>query len=146
MTFAEEEVGNGWVEAQDLIRQHHDEVGALPSKLFAPDLAQYQYAQDAGALRCFTLRNHGRLSGYATFFVRKHLHYPSVTLGMQDVLFVHPELRGLPAVRFIEWQDEQLQSQVDAIGRAVTERRDFSKTLKGLGYEPIERTFLRRLA
>lgn len=101
--------------------------------------------EDAGILRLFTIRA-THLVGYSVFAVLPHPNYPRVVCATQDVTYVVPAHRGIRAVKFMQWCDRQLESEgVHIIVRQVDDRVDYSRTLERLGYQPKERSFLRRL-
>lgn len=146
MTFARERIRDVWPEIQPLLRTNNYETGSLHGVEFAPDADRYWQLEDAGIARIYTMRYCARLVGYACFFVSPHLHYPRTVWALQDVLFVLRDHRGGSAVMFVEWTDDELRADgVDFVLRHVSEKRDYSRTLDRMGYEPVDTSFMRRL-
>lgn len=146
LVFAHESVSETWNEAQDLIAANHHETGALPDEEFELDRSAYFKLEIAGILRLYTVRDAGKLMGYALFTVSKHSHYRNTTIARQDVLYVVPAYRGVLACRFIEWTDAQLKGEgVQRVLRHVTEKVDYSRVLEHLGYRLAEWAYLRTL-
>lgn len=138
-TFADERIRDAWREAEPLMRAHHEESGLGEPWEFCPDEDRYRKLDDAGLIRVFTARAGGRLVGYSIFLIDRHLHYGRQVWGMQDVLYMDREHRGVAAVRFMEWTEERLRAMgVQVIGRHVTTRMEYGRTLKRMGYEPRE--------
>lgn len=147
ITFAAETIAGMWDEAQGLMAAHHAEVGMLPGARFAPDRQQYVTLENLGTLKGFSLREGGHLIGYAVYLITdRHLHYPGTVIAMQDVLYVIEEARGRAAVQFLRWMDLELQRLgVEFVIRHVTDACDYSRTLHGIGYHPVSRTFVKEL-
>lgn len=147
LRFAQERLADIWDEALALAKLNHLETGALSHEDFQPNQTRYLALEKDRLLWTFTARTEdNRLVGYALFLVVPHLHYPSMTWAMQDVLYVHPEFRGVGAVRFMMRQDSALQAAgVHVVYRHVAARHDYSRTLTGIGYVPVETSFLKRL-
>lgn len=147
MTFQRERIWDAWQELLPLLAKNHAETGALQSGEFQPDGERFMAMDQAEVARLYTARNQdGELVGYAVFFVIKHMHYGSTQWALQDVLYFLPEYRGISSVRFLKWTDQELRSLgVDVICRHVSEKRDYSRTLKRLGYQPVETAYMRRL-
>lgn len=145
LTYQRESLASTWHEGLDLIRANHAETG-LPDERFDPDDARYFNLEAMNLMKLFTARYGDELVGYAVFLVAPHLHYKGVFWAMQDVLYVKPDHRGVGAVRFMEWQDEELAREgVERILRDVAERHDYHRTLERLGYEKVQTGYLRKV-
>ncbi len=147
ITFQPESIAEFWDEALALAAANHAETGFLDGARFAPDYDQYRALDEIKRLRLFTMREDGKLAGYAVHLVtQQHLHYPGTAMAMQDVLYVAPWARGLNAVAFLEWMDETLKAQgVEFVIRQVTTKVDYHRTLERMGYKPVSTTFLKEL-
>lgn len=147
ITFQRESITETWDEALGLMAANNLETGALPMEDFHPDKATYLQFEVLGIARLFTVRDDGKLVGYGLFMVSKgHPHYPGVTFARQDVLYIAPDHRGLNSLKFMDWTDICLASEgVKRILRHVTRKVDYSRALEHLGYEEIERTFMREI-
>lgn len=144
--FQEEPLAEIWDDAQALAKVHHAEVGALPEKDFAPERERYLRVAESGSLKVYTARAEGRLVGYAIFFLTEHLHYQGVKWALQDVLFLHPEFRGIGGARFMLWTDFALKhAGADVIHRHVSEKHDYSRSLERMGYTLVDRGYIRRI-
>lgn len=135
-------------EIAPLLAQHHAEVAAFDLKL-EPNIPAYCAMEDAGGLRCFTLREGGLLIGYVVHFVVPNPHYVSSKQATADTIFVSPEYRdrgrGLALLRYA---DEQLaQEGVQVVYQHTSMARDFGPVLtRFLGYRPIATVYGKRLA
>ena len=138
-----------WDEAAPLVAAHHAEVGHLPRELFSPDKERYIKMEAAGFVRLFTAREmpDRKLVGYQVFLVSPHQHYSGVLTALQDLIYLAPEHRGLKAVRFIMYADQQLEySGVELISRHSPHvNHGFGTTLERMGYAPMEQIFSRRV-
>lgn len=131
-----------------LLRAHHDECRWDKEAVLQPNFHEYQRLESSGILRVFTARSGAfhELAAYAIFCVRPHVHYGEVH-AVQDVLFMKPEWRAGHGFEFIRHCDNELKDEgAKVVYRHVTEARDYSPTLKRLGYEKIETTYARRFA
>jgi L-amino acid N-acyltransferase YncA len=146
MIFAIEQNARVWDEVMSLVHLNAAETGALSAEDLNPDKARYQQLEDVGALVVFTARADQKLVGYMYAHVFRHLQFSSTTWAVQDVLFVHKEHRGVGAVKFLKFIDESLKSAgVDYVLRQVHKNNDYSRTLERLGYEFVEKAYMRRL-
>ena len=146
--LAREAVSEVWDEAIPLVAKNHAESGALPAEDFAPKKATYEALEKANILKVFTARDEAAvLLGYAVFIVSpSHLHYPSTSWAIQDVLYVSPEARGTMPVRFMLYQDACLRSdKVDLVYRHNTLHRDYARLLLHLGYRAEEMRYFKDL-
>lgn len=144
MEFLQEDVRQVWPEAHELLIANHSETGMFQGYDFNPSCEKYGLLEDQGVARLFTARSKSILVGYEIFFIFPHLHYPDKVFALQDVLYVDPSHRGVGAVKFILWTDEELHEQgADVILRHVTTKVDYSRVLSRLGYEELETSFVR---
>ena len=102
-------------EALPLLRAHWAEVAHYLDIPLEIDTDMYLGASVAGLVRCYTARAdgesrwwlrqdgcedrrcsaaNGELLGYAVFFVRPNLHYKQSKQAVQDVVYLHPSVRG----------------------------------------------------
>lgn len=136
-------------EIAPLLRSHHGEVAPFPEIPLEPNIPAYCGAEDAGLLRCYTLRETGILVGYSVHFVVPNPHYASSRQATADTIFVKPQYRdrgrGLALLRFA---DEQLaQEHVEVAYQHVAVGRDFGPVLtRFMGYRPIATVYGKRLA
>lgn len=144
VSFQEESLLAVWGEARPLMERHAAEVGCLPGLKLQPNVEAYSRGVEAGYLRAFTMRGaKAELVGYCSMGVSPHLHWSQTVWAIQDVLFVEPGRRGIRAVEFILWMDEQLFKDVDAITRFSTLACPYGRTLERMGYVPLGTTYIR---
>lgn len=130
-----------------LLERHWREISAFQDIPLKPDIEKYVAMEQAGNLRCFTVRVDDALIGYAVFFVHMNLHYSTSLQAVQDVLYLEKSSRGAGVGReFISWCDDQLKAEsVQVVYHHVKEKLNFGPLLQGLGYKRIEALWARRL-
>lgn len=145
VTFAREPLLASWREALPLALAHNAETGlSLPLK---PDTEMLLAMERAGALVLYTMRDGSELVGYALFGVALNALYGEV-MAFQYALYVAMPYRGMPAMRFMRWQDAEIAALegVRYIMRNVRPQRDYSRALVHMGYEERERGYIRRIS
>lgn len=94
-----------------LWQEHYDELepahrGLMP---MGPDVAGYEALESVGCLLVQTVRRDGRLIGYCTVVVRRHIHYPTVC-GFEDSYFVSRlERKGLIGYKLLRKTLDELK-------------------------------------
>ena len=134
-------------EIMPLFEQHFAEIYApdYPDFEIKPDFALYQYLEDKNAYRAFTVRTvHGKLVGYAGFFLRPHPH-TGVNQATQDLTFIAPEFRGNGQAFFAFCEDQLREAGAQVVIQFVTPHLDFSSMLKRNGYRLQETAYAKRL-
>lgn len=131
---------------EDLVRQHHAEVGVHKKEMpLDCDWDEYQSLENLGMLRTLAVRRQDKLIAYNSFMVRKgHPHYRSTPHAMCDAIYVLPAHRRTGIVReLIEKPERDLA--LEFAGRHVrfwyhdkSGIRLLGPVLKKLGYEQIE--------
>lgn len=148
MEFRQESVTQVFSQILPLIFKHYREVTVFGEGDLNPSFMRYLNLESQGVARIYVMRDDfrgGLLVGYCSVFVVPHLHYEK-SWGMQDLLYVEPEYRGFFARSFIRWVDDRLKKEgVDCISRSVHVKKDYSKTLLGLGYGKLETSYLKVL-
>lgn len=134
-------------ELEPLLRQHKHEIAHYPDIPLDVDWMTYAALQTTGKLALFTVRRDAQLLGYACFVVAHHLHYNTSLQAQQDVLWLHPALRGrFQGPKFLKWCDTQLLVLgVQVVYHHVKAAHDFSPILLRLGYMHIDTIYGRRL-
>jgi hypothetical protein len=145
-TFQKETIEKCWDEVRKLTTSHNKECGIFPDETLEPNREFYELAQRRGANRGFTARISGRLAAYANFWVfESHFHKGQIW-ATQDVLYVKPEHRGIMAVRFIKWCDDELKKDgIDVVIQHVPKNNGLEKILSHMGYQFLQRSFWRKL-
>lgn len=147
VTFQKERVTDCFEEAFPLLLAHWAEVAHFKDIPLKPDWTLYAEVEAKGALRTYTIRESGKLVGYAVFFVRTNAHYADSVQAVQDIVYLDPDMRApTTGIRFLAWCDEQLQAEgIEAVYHHVKRSRDFGPILRYLGYENIETVWVKRL-
>lgn len=128
-----------------LLSAHYREVAHFQDIEFDPDMESYAALDKTERLRIFTCREEGELVGYSVYFISQSLHYKKSKQAHQDILFVHPEKRGV-GHRLIRWCDEQLRLEgVQVVYQHIKAKHNFGPMLEWLGYELVDHIYARRL-
>jgi hypothetical protein len=150
-------------EALPLLAEHWGEVAHYQDIPLNVDVDGYLAA--AESIRCYTVRGpaneyHIRtrergqwclaaneLVGYALFFVRANLHYSQSVQAVQDVVYLHPSVRGGTGARFLAYCDAQLTAEgVQVVyHHAKHAHPQLATALSRLGYTPVETIYGKRL-
>lgn len=147
LTFQRETLRECQEEIQPLLVAHWREIAAYQDIPLDPEWGMYAQIEQTGALRIYTVRDDGRLVGYAVFFVRANPHYKGSVQAQQDILYLDPPLRKQRiGAAFIEWCDAELRKAgAQVVYQHVKLAFDFGPMLERLGYEALEKIYARRL-
>lgn len=146
VSFKRENVKRIWDDLQALLPAHYEELAPYKDVPLDPDKDFFVKADEAGLIRVFAARENKALVGYAVYFVRQDIHYKSVKLAQQDLLFVAPERRGRFGIRFIRWCEEQLKGEgVRLVMCHAKVHNDFGAVFERMGYKPVDTIYYRRL-
>ena len=135
------------VEMIPLLYKHYKEIAHYQDIELDPDYEQYLKIQELGMIRVFTARDeiNSSLIGYSVFFVRNNLHYKNSKQAVQDILFLHPERRGVGG-KLIDFADTMLTSEgVQVVYHHVKKEHNFGKLLERKRYELIDLIYGKRL-
>lgn len=107
ITYQQETLFDVVDEVDSLLQLHYEELTLNRDKIkLDPIWPKYAEAERAGSFVLFTVRDDKKLVGYSAFFVNPHMHYGSLTLAVNDVIFIHPDYRsgriGLKLIRLCE--------------------------------------------
>lgn len=156
LTFQRETLTSALIaEMLPLLEAHWSEVAHFADIPLEVDEAAYLHGEASGQIRCFTAYQEVRmpgcfypgetLVGYAVYLVRPNPHYKSSIQASQDVLYLHPSVRGNGS-KFVAWCDDQLRSEgVQAVYHHVKVKHDFGKLLERQGYEKVDEIWAKRL-
>ena len=106
MKFSVDRICDCLEEVKPLLKKHWEESEDLGFPL-DPDYELYLRIEREGLTRSFSVRDNGKIVGYAVFIVRHHPHYKTVLTANADVIFIEKEFRG--GKSFIEWCIDQLK-------------------------------------
>lgn len=134
---------------EELTRQHWEEI-ALDKEQVPLDTNWREYLQleATGRWRAFAARKNGKLIGYITWWIGKHVRYRGTTYCEADVFFILPEHRnGLVGYRLFS---EALKALPKPCKVLINEKIGFKdgrvgKLLERLGMKPIEVVYSRYL-
>lgn len=90
-------------EVEPLLQLHYEELTLNKDVVkLDPDWSRYAAMEHAGSFHIFTARDAGELVGYSAFFLASHIHYRSLVVANNDVLYLHPDHRvGMTGIRLI---------------------------------------------
>lgn len=132
-------------EGSALLEKHFKEVAHYQDIPLNPDKETYFRCEDADTLRVFTAREIGDLIGYAIFFIKHNMHYKDSKQAVQDVIFIHPEKRGL-GLSFINYCDDELREiGVQAVYHHVKRAHNWGPAIEKIGYELVDLIYAKRL-
>jgi hypothetical protein len=139
VTIAVEPYSDGLVEEMlDLIKQHYDEITLNKDVVkLDPDWDRYAELAANDRLLALSVRNdQNKLIGYSWFFIGHHIHYKSLKMASNDVLFLTPEARkGRTGIRLIKDSETACRARgVDKIIWHIKFAKDFRNILYRLGY------------
>ena len=143
--FGVETLADVYDELQPILLENYEELTFDKDLVkLDPDWDSYRQLDADGKLVIFTARDDAALIGYAFFFVSRHIHYKSLVVASNDVLFIKKEHRlGMVGVKFLKFCDSNL-SMADKIVWHVKPTPDFSPILHRLGYK-YEDTLMGRI-
>lgn len=129
-----------------LLKNHWREIAHYQEIELDPDWDSYFKLQESGLLRVFTVRDEGKLKGYAAFFVRPNIHYRQSKQANQDVIFLSKEVRGGTGSKFIDFCDNQLADEgCEVVYHHVKAAHNFGPLLESKGYKLIDLIYGRKL-
>tara|TARA_R110000868_G_C10597262_1_gene740144 strand:- start:196 stop:651 length:456 start_codon:yes stop_codon:yes gene_type:complete len=111
------------------------------------DMEVYRNLERIDKLRVFTARDAGELVGYCTIFIVRSHQRRSLTVGMEDALYLKPEYRKAGnAMRLITFVNEQLKGECEwVMYHAPAAFPRFGTILARTGYTKYSETYARRL-
>ena len=145
--YQEERVSMIWEEAAPLLEQHYHEIAHYQDIPLDPDRDAYLTMEATDRLRCYTMRDAGKLVGYVVFLFGS-LHYKSSRQARQDVLFVRPDHRiGMAGMRLIRFAEKRLRADgVQVVyHHAKIRATKVGKVLEAMGYELVDGLYAKRL-
>ena len=82
-------------EIKPLLPEHWAELAVHKDIPLDPDFGFYERAAATGSLIFMTVREAGALIGYAIWVVKPHPHYRKHIWALNDIVWLHPEHRGM---------------------------------------------------
>src|SRR5580658_8918348 len=80
-------------EAKPLLMKHWEEIAVYKDIPLNPNFKFYERSALAGMI-LFTVRDNGKLMGYATYIAKEHLNYQGYNWAASNIFWLHPDLRG----------------------------------------------------
>lgn len=147
MQFQREPIRNFIDDMFPLLEKHYQEIAHYHDIELNPDLEAYLANEEAGFLRTYTIRDHGKLVGYGVYFVRPNPHYKESLQAVQDVIYLDQPLRGNgEGMKFIAWCDEELKKDgVQVVYHHVKNKLNWGPALEKMGYKLMDLIYARRL-
>lgn len=147
MIFAREHVTALWSELAPLLVSCYREVGLDQDVPLNPDAEGYAGLERVGILRCYTVRDGGRLVGLAVFTLCDSPHRRGFLMASHDLLYVHPQHRSLPtAMQFLRFTEEQLRADgARIVYQSTKHAKPYGKLLERLHYRPTDVIYSKRL-
>ena len=123
------------------------EAACAPDSNYDPDWEKYTQLNEMNLLRLFTVRQDGSLVGYITFIVSPTLHSKNTIHALHDSMFILKlNRKNGTAKDLISYAEGKLKLDgVHTMVMTVMIHRDFSVTLKNLGFKQSESSFLKRI-
>lgn len=144
--FGQEAVYELWDELIPLLQAHEKEMYVPYGMKVDLDVEQVNFFDEQGLLKVYTVRDMGKLIGYAAFLVTPSLmfrgHKQAVPMG---VYLDKAHRNGMVGYRFLHWCDEMLRGNNVSLVYHSVGRVDFGQVLVRLGYEFCETTYARTL-
>lgn len=142
LIFSRERLSSIYEEILPLFQAHYKEIAWNKDKI-PLDINRERYFQmnEEGVLICFTGRDSKRkLLAYSAFFISAHPHYNSTIFAVNDVVFVHPSVRGaLNGDAMIDYCETELKALgAQVITWHIKTYLDWSPLIKRKGYEPSD--------
>ena len=127
-----------------LIALNHKETGVF-NRDFDPDYERYVHLEDKGYLSFMSVRYEDRIVGYSIYFIDEPIYQKGLMLATQSTTFIIKEHRGV-GMSFMKFCDASLKSQgVNSVIRQASAKLDLSKGYERLGYEMLEKSYIREL-
>ena len=105
-----------------------------------PDYEKYYVLERANVLRCFTLREHGELKGFASCYLEMQIHHKRHYRAVIETIFVEKDARiGMAGAKFLSQIEAKLKAEgVKSISIASGLKHNISNLLQRMGYIPHE--------
>ncbi len=142
--FAETKFSFVWKIIKPLLKENHLETGVYDMG-FDPDFQRYLDMEAIGDLKFFVIYTDYVIVGYAMFFVDDVIYQKGIRVATQALNFVTQGHRGI-GLAFMKFCDDILKRDgVNSIWRQATAKFDVGKIYERMGYEFVEKSYLRRL-
>lgn len=97
-----------YAEGKELFPRHKEELGSFKESILEPDEDLHRLSNEKGLLYFFTVRDEGKLIGYAAYWLHRNTHYISEKWAQSDTIIVMPEYRNMGVGdQFYDYIEEQ---------------------------------------
>lgn len=146
MKFQCESLNTSLEESKPLLFQHWQEIAHYKDIPLNPDYDLYYKMEAASMLNIYTARdNEESLIGYAVYIISPALHYKQSIVAKQDIIYVHPDHRGV-GLYLLRYSEEELKKiGVHIISQHVKAAHHFGPSLVRMGYELQDLMYTKRL-
>lgn len=131
-----------------MLEAHRQELSAYPDMRLKPEWDKYLILEKASMFRCFTVRDHGILVGYAWFVIAPNMHYADYNYAIADILYISNKYRGrMLGMKLLKYTEKYFKEKTDVsvIIQKVKLKHNWSKLLALLDYEAVELAFQKRI-
>jgi len=127
------------------VRHYHEIAWNIEKIPLDVDVDKYELLQNEGHLLCFSMRDKGKLVGYALFLLHHHPHYKSTLFASNDIVFIEQAYRGGGyGAEFLTFCESDLKCLgCNVILLRVKKCLDWGPLAEHLGFEPVETIYLK---
>lgn len=131
-------------EIEVMLGENHAETG-MYDRPFRPDYERYKGLEAMGGLAFMSIRSGGKVVGYASFFLDRHIYQLDIVSATQSLNYVDKGHRGI-GYSFMKFCDDSLKKQgVNSVWRQATAKFDISKIYERMGYALIQKSYRKDL-
>ena len=135
-------------EVEPILMAHWEEIAIDKDMALDVDWMFYYQSEFDERLKIVTVRDDGRLIGYASFFLMNHPHYKTWKFANQDILYIDPAYRGkhigLGLEKFCEELFRGLGVQV-MMHHAKAKHPALVELLCNVGYQIMDYVLVKKL-
>jgi hypothetical protein len=134
-------------EISKMFEKHYEELSVTKGFKLNPDYNVYWEADKRKTLKVILCKNGDETIGYIVYFIGLNLHYKDCLLATEDIYYLKPEYRkGRTGIKMFKFAEQYLKSiGVNMIRYSTKTHLDNSKLFEFLGYEFIEKVFIKKL-
>jgi len=132
-----------------LMLENWKEIGTYKDIPLDPDFEYYKKLSEFGLMFIYTVRDAGRLVGYAIFTVSPNVLYKKHKWALNGPIWIHPDHRGKGVGRSLVsfWESELKQAGADVIRITVeVVHPTMAYLLNECGYDPVEASYAKRIS
>lgn len=147
LTFQVEKLEAVRPELEPLLLAHWEEV-AIEKETVPLDInwGAYMTLDGMGLLVGITARDEGKLAGYASYILTRHMHYNLKVADCGPFFLHHNYRKGLAGVNLFRAAEKILKDMgVQRVVHKVKLSHDVGRIFERMGYRPIERTYVKTL-